>query len=169
VLSGGYYFILTRDDAQRLFAANGDDAILQMVDEFARSKIRRDDKLFHHCGDAWNPIHRCLTEGTLDREAGEFPLNHCVLGGRRLSKGSAFEAVLIRPDIVPHVAEALHRVKRVEFREAYWRLSPDEYGRQPTEKEFDFVWTSLLQIRQLFEDAAENREAVLFAVQRERN
>jgi hypothetical protein len=94
-------------------------------------------------------------------------LNHCILGGRRLASGGPLEAVLVRPDIVPHVAEALHRVKRVEFRSAYMKLNPEHYGRDPTEAEFDRVWSTLLQIRQLFEDAAENREAVLFTVARD--
>jgi hypothetical protein len=67
---------------------------------------------------------------------------------------------------VPHVAEALHRVKRLELQESYLRLTPDLYGRPTTEKEFDKVWSMLLQIRQLFEDAADNRDSILFAVAR---
>ena len=97
---------------------------------------------------------------------GEFPLNNLVLGGKRLYKNSDFYAVLVRPDIVPFVAESSRDVKRSELRELYFKLDPQAYGRELTEKEFDRVWSLFRQIQQLFDDASADRAAVLFTAAR---
>jgi hypothetical protein len=131
-----------------------------------QSKRHREAKLVLETGTSWDPIHRILTDGSLDHSAGDFPLNHTVLGGKRLHRGEAFEANLVRPDIVPHVAESLHDLKRNELHAKYLQLGSPELGRDPSEREFDIVWNALQQIRQLFEDAANERCAVLFTVER---
>lgn len=162
----GAYIVLKRDDARRLNGLTDDDAVRRFVTELRASKAYRAEGWMLECGTAWNAIHRCLTEGTLDPRAGEFPLNCCVLGGRRLHQGEGFEAVLIRPDIVPHVADAVREVKCAPFRERYFRLDPHDYGHPPNEKEFDAVWNTFRQIQQLMDEAAELRAAVLFTVER---
>jgi hypothetical protein len=163
----GCHIILTREDTKRLFGADGDDEVRAVVTDVLRRKKEQGANLYLNCGDAWDPIHRCLTEGTLAPDGGEFPANHCILGGRQLHEGVDFEAVLVRPDIVRHVAEAIHRVKSVDFETAYKQLTPEDYGREPTEIEFEVIWALLSKIRKLFEDAAELGEAVLFVVERE--
>jgi hypothetical protein len=73
---------------------------------------------------------------------------------------------MVRPDIVPHVANSLHDLKRVDAHAKYLQIDPQYLGHQPNEKEFDVIWNSLQQIRQLFEDAAHERCAVLFTIER---
>lgn len=163
----GAYIILNRDDAKRLAAQVGDDAIRQFVIELRNSKTHRSGGLVLECGSVWDPLHRALTEGTLDPATGEFPLNHCVLGGRRLHQGPGFEAVLVRPDIVPHVADEARDIKRAELHDRFFQLDPQDYGQQPTEKDFDRIWNVFRQILQLFDDAAAERAAVLFTVERQ--
>ena len=63
-------------------------------------------------GTQWDPIHRCLTEGELDPTGGDFPLNTAILGGKQLHQGDDLAAVLIRPDMINFVAEALAEVKQ---------------------------------------------------------
>ena len=162
----GAYIILTREDAKLLFAQKEDEAVRQTVNELRQSSKHREQGLILECGLAWDPIHRSLTDGTLDPDAGEFPLDHCVLGGKRLHQSDSFEAVLIRPDIVPHVAAGLHDLKRTEFHENYMGLAPDDYGKQPEETEADEVWAMLKLIRQFFEDASNEHAAVVFTVDR---
>lgn len=162
----GAHIILRRDDAKRLFAQADDAGVKRVVNELLHSKEHREENLVLESGEYWDPIHRSLNNGTLDPQDGEFPLDHCILGGRRLHKGAEFEAILVRPDIVTHVASALHTLKREEFRERYFALDPASYGKQPTEKEFELIWNRLHQIRQLFEDAAADVCAVLFTVPR---
>ena len=154
--------ILKREDSKRLQTLDQDEAVRAAVCELKRSKTHRDAGLVLECGDYWNAIHRCLSDGTLDPDVGEFPLNNLVLGGKRLYKNSDFYAVLVRPDIVPFVAESARDVKRSELRELYFKLDPQAYGREPSEKEFDRVWSLFRQIQQLFDDASADRAAVLF-------
>ena len=163
----GWYLILNREEAKQLFAAREDTAVRDVVENLLKRRTAQKDDTTLDCGGLWDPIHRSLTDGTLDPEGGRFPINHCVLGGKQLFKGDAFEVVVVRPDIVPHVAEAIHGLKRVEVQENYRSISADDYGKQPTDEEFDLVWNMLSQVRILFEDAADNRDAILFAVSRE--
>ena len=157
----GTYLILQREDSKRLQTLDQDEAVRAAVCELKRSKTYRDAGLVLECGDCWNAIHRCLSDGTLDPDVGEFPLNNLVLGGKRLFKGSGFYAVLVRPDIVPFVAESARDVKRSELRELYFNWTASV--RSGTErKEFDRVWSLFRQIQQLFDDASADRAAVLF-------
>ncbi len=162
----GSYIVLTREDAKELFAQQDDAAVRQLAERLRRSPKHRENELVLDCGKSWDPIHRALTDGTLDRDTGDFPLDHCVLGGRRMYQGDDFEVILVRPDIVAHVAQALHDLKRAEFAGKYMALDPQLYGKQPTETEADETWSMLKLIRQLFEDASNEHAAVLFTVER---
>ncbi len=160
----GAYLILKRDDSKKLQSIGTDDEVREFVAGLRQSKLYRSDGLLVECGNCWDPIHRCLTEGRLDRDAGEFPLNHFVLGGKHMFRGTGFMAVLVRPDIVPLVAEMARDFKRSDFHDRYFALDQSDFGRAPTEKEFDLVWSTFRQIQQLFDDAAADRAAVLFTV-----
>ncbi|MEO8496676.1 MAG: DUF1877 family protein [Planctomycetota bacterium] len=164
-LSGdGSYIVLTREDAKELFSQPDDASVRAVAERLRKSPKHIKADLVLNCGALWDPIHRSLTDGTLGRDAGDFPVDHAVLGGKRLYQGTEFEAILIRPDIVPHVAAGLHDLKRAEFTERYMALDPNLYGKQPTETEGDEVWAMLKLIRQLFEDAGNEHAAVLFTV-----
>jgi hypothetical protein len=143
-----------------------DQAVREFAAGLRRSKAYLDDELVLECHMAWDAIHRCLTDGSLDPEGGDFPLNHCVLGGRRLHKGDGFEAVLIRPDIVPYVADATNEVRLGEFRDQFFELDPEDYQRPIEDKEFDRIWATFRQLQSFFEYAAAERVAVLFTVER---
>jgi len=166
-LSGeGTYFLLTRNDAKELFGLDGDDAVWRFVEKLRTSPQHRKDDLVLDCGTAWDPIHRVLTDGTLSHDAGEFPNDHCVLGGRHMHEEDDFEVIMVRPDVVSLVAESLLKVRSVEFSEKYMALDPEQYGQTPTETDGDAVWSMFKLIRQLFEDASVDHSAVLFVVKR---
>ncbi len=162
----GAYVVLTREDAKELFSQQDDAAVRAVAERLRSSQKHRDEELVLECGTCWDAIHRSLTDGTLETDGGDFPLDHAVLGGRRLFKGDGFEAILIRPDIVPHVSEGLHDLKRAEFAEKYMALDPEDYGQQPNESDCDAAWAILKLIRQLFEDASNEHAAILFTADR---
>ena len=164
VSGDGSYIVLTREDAKDLFGQQDDAGVRAVAERLRKSPKHIEADLVLNCGALWDPIHRCLTDGTLDRDTGDFPVDHAVLGGKRLYQGNDFEAILIRPDIVPHVAAGLHDLKRAEFTDRYMDLDPAAYGKQPTEAEGDEMWAMLKLIRQLFEDAGNEHAAVLFTV-----
>jgi hypothetical protein len=162
----GAHIILGRDDARKVFAAKDDATVRRAVTELRNSKKHRDAKLVLETGTSWNGIHRCLTEGTLDPTAGEFPLNHAILGGKRLYQGTDFEAIMIRPDIVMYIAEGLHHLKREAIHANYQKIDAADYGQPLSISDFDRIWNSIQQIRQLYEDAARELCAVLFTVEK---
>lgn len=162
----GAYIVLTREDAKQLFAQKEDEAVRKLVEQLRQSPKHRDSGLVLDCGSDWDPIQRAVTEGKLNPDDGDFPLDHCVLGGRQLHSGEGFDAILIRPDIVPHVAAALHDLRRAAFVENYMAIDAADYGREPTEPEADRVWSTLKLIRQMFEDAANEHAAIVFTVER---
>ena len=164
VSGDGSYIVLTREDAKELSAQQDDASVRAVAERLRKSPKHIEADLVLNCGTLWDPLHRSLTDGSLDRDSGDFPVDHAVLGGKRLHQGDDFEAILIRPDIVPHVAAGLHDLKRAEFTERYMALDPELYGKQPTEAEADETWAMLKLIRQLFEDAGNEHAAVLFTV-----
>jgi hypothetical protein len=162
VVGRGYYLALARDHAKRLFGLKDDKAILDFLEELKASKEMKKSGRLLDVGPAWDPIHRCLTEGELDPAAGDFPLNHAVLGGKQLHQGSDHVAVLIRPDMTRFVADALDELDEDDFRKKFLALNPASYREPISEKAFTAVWIAVQDLQVFFAAAAENMEAVVF-------
>jgi hypothetical protein len=103
-----------------------------------------------------------LTEGELDPAAGDFPLNHAVLGGKQLLKGADYTAVLIRPDMTRFIADALAELDEEELRKRFFALKSDSYQQPIDEKHFMQMWLMIQDLKVFIEAAAENLEAVVF-------
>src|SRR5205809_2835223 len=110
----------------------------------------------------WDTIHRCLTEGELDPAAGDFPLNHAVLGGKQLHQGSDYAAVLVRPDMTRFIADAIAELEEDETRKKFFALGSGSYKQPIDEKHFMEMWLMLQNLKVFFEAATENMEAVVF-------
>lgn len=162
MVGSGYHIALTREHAKRVFNQQDDESLRTFLQELIDSPEMVKSGRVLNSGKCWNAIHRCLTEGELDPNGGEFPLNHTVLGGKQLHKGDDYAATLIRPDITPFVAEALAEIREPEFREKFFALDPESYGLPINEKAFLEVWLALTNLRVFFDAAAENLEAVIF-------
>jgi hypothetical protein len=162
VVGRGYHIALEREHAKRLFGLKEDQGILQFLEELKASPDMKKSGRLLDSGTAWDPIHRCLTEGELDAAAGDFPLNHAVLGGKQLHQGTDYAAVLIRPDMTRFIADALAEVEEDDFRTKFLALNPQSYKQPLGEKEFTEVWLALQNLKVFFEAATENLEAVVF-------
>jgi len=162
VVGKGYHIALTREHAKRLFGQQDDENLIAFLEELKSSPEMKKGGRVLDSGTNWDPIHRCLTDGDLDPTGGDFPLNTAVLGGKQLHKGDDFAAVLIRPDMINFVAEALADVKQQDFRKKFFALDPATYKGTIGEKEFVALWICLQNLKVFFEAAAENMEAVVF-------
>ncbi len=162
VVGRGYHIALGREHAKRLFSLKEDQAILQFLEELKNSPEMKKSGRLLDTGAAWDPIHRCLTEGELDPAGGDFPLNHAILGGKQLHQGADYAAVLIRPDMTRFIADALADVEEDDFRQKFMALNPASYQHPINEKEFMAVWLKMQDLKVFFEAAAENLEAVVF-------
>jgi hypothetical protein len=162
VVGRGYHIALGREHAKRLFGLKDDQAILKFLEELKSAPDMKKSGRLLDTGTTWDAIHRCLTEGELDPAAGDFPLNHAVLGGKQLHHGSDYAAVLIRPDMTRFIADALGEIDEDGFRQKFFGLNGASYKQPIGEKEFIEVWLVLQNLKVFFEAAAENMEAVVF-------
>jgi hypothetical protein len=162
VVGRGYHIALAREHAKTLFGIKDDAALLKFLEEFkVRPDIKKSGRLLD-TGVLWDPIHRCLTEGELDPAAGDFPLNHAVLGGKQLYKGKDYTAVLIRPDMTNFIGDAIAELEEDDVRKKFFALGNGSYKQPIDEKHFMEMWLMLQNLKVFFEAAAENMEAVVF-------
>jgi hypothetical protein len=131
------FYALTRGDARRLFALQG-----EAVWDFA-ADLACDDEVASEgrklaCEADWEGLHRILA-------ANGYPLNHCVLGGREMTaEQSRGRVILKRPDVVAHIAEVLAK------------SAPGENQPLP-----------LHELRDFYRRAADQKSAVLFVSENE--
>jgi hypothetical protein len=158
----GVHFALTADQYDRLLAARGDEQLMEVIDGIEgvwdKEFLAESDK-------AWDAIHRCLTDGSLLYESGEYPLNHVICGGRQLFEGDASTVSLVTPEQVKDVASALEPINREWLRGRYFSLlKPDEYEYEIGDEDFEYTWHWFENVRELFRKAAASSRAVIFSV-----
>jgi len=162
VVGRGYHIALAREHAKTLFGIKDDASLRKFLYELkAKPDMKKSGRLLD-TGVLWDPIHRCLTEGELDPAAGDFPMNHAVLGGKQLHKGSDYTAVLIRPDMTSFIADAIAELEEDDVRKKFFALGNGSYKQPIDEKHFMEMWLMLQNLKVFFEAAAENIEAVVF-------
>jgi len=161
VVGRGYHIALSREHAKRLFGQKDDENLRKFLDELiADPAMKKSERLFDS-GAHWDAMHRCLTEGELDATAGEFPLSHAVIGGKQLHQGGDYVAALVRPDMTNFVADAIGEVEEESLRKSFFGL-PSSYKGPKDEKAFMAVWLCLQNLKDFYDAAAENLEAVVF-------
>ena len=158
----GHHIALSREHAKRVFANKDDASLPPLIAELLGDKSLKANSQILDVKRAWDATHRCFTEGALDPEGGEFPLNHVILGGKKLHNGDDYVAVVVRPDMVTFIAEALRDVKEPDFRKAFFALGEKGYDQPINEKEYSYIWHMVQEIRAFFEFCDEERFAVLF-------
>lgn len=161
----GFHILLNREDAKKLFAQKEPEAIRSFVKQLTESKDYKKQDRVLDCGTAWDTIHRCLGDGTLDPTGGEPPANNAILGGRQLYKTDDYIISLVRPDMALFVAEALNEVNYDDMHGAYLKIDAADYGRPLSEKDFEKAWVIFQQVRGFYETAAQDLDAMIFAGQ----
>jgi hypothetical protein len=158
--SRGVHFAIDDADAERLLAADGDDAVMAIVEEIEESGERP-----HADTDkAWDAIHRSLTDGRLEWDNGTYPLNAVILGGRQLHEGEDYVVAYLAPDQVRDVAAALAEVDRDRLRAGYDRIDGEDYEFATDDEDFDYTWSGFADLPPFFTAAAEAGRHVIFTV-----
>lgn len=160
--SRGVHFAITSDHHARLLAASSDSELMEIIEEveglWDEEHLAESDK-------AWDAIHRCLTDGDLLYENGEYPLNHVICGGRQLHQGEDYTVVLVTPEQVKDVAAAVEHLSETWLRERFFSLlNPADYDGEIGEDDFGYTWAWFQNVRDLFRKAASSGRAVIFTV-----
>jgi hypothetical protein len=91
-------------------AAKSDRKLMDLVEEIEEAAW--EEPFVCETDKAWNAIHRCLTDGSLLYVSGEYPLNHCICGGRQLFRGRDYTVSYVSSSQVKDVAKALPNIRR---------------------------------------------------------
>lgn len=162
----GVHFALTPEQELKLKSANGDEEVLELIQEEIEADW--DEEFLQETDKAWDGIHRCLTDGTLNYESGFYPLNKVILGGQQLYQDDDYIVSYVSTNEVHDIARAIKTVEKDWFRERFFQIdSEDYYGEQDwefTEEDFEYHWNYLESLKEFFQKASSNNRAVIFTV-----
>jgi hypothetical protein len=125
---------------------------------------RWDENWLYQSDKAWDAIHRCLSDGTLNPDAGIYPLKLAILNGRQLYSGDDYIISLVKPDEVRDVAFGLARIDQDWLKSRYDAIGPDSYGSQKSEEDWAYTWEIFAGLVPFFQKAASADRHVLFTV-----
>jgi hypothetical protein len=157
----GVLFAITPATARKLLAASAEGEVMEIVEELEEEW---DDDFVMETDKAWDAIHRALSDGTLDDDGGEYPLNRAILGGRHLDTGASYVVVLVPKKEVPDVAKALAAIDEKAFRDRYERIIPKDYAPEYGEEDLAYSWSNFVDVAKLYDRAARAGRAVIFTV-----
>lgn len=157
----GVHFAITPEQERSLLAAGEDDdsgGVGQILEEIEESWS--DDRLKVDTDKAWDAIHRCLGDGTLDPDGGGYPLSHVVLGGRHLHDD--YYVVYLTAAQVRDVSGGLSAVDRAWLRRRFDALDDPGYRGSGDDADFAYTWTNFVDVREFYARAAAAGRPVIF-------
>jgi hypothetical protein len=156
----GVHFALTNSQSQAVLTADDDDELMSVIaaieEEWNEEYLAQSDK-------AWNAIHRCLTDGSLLYESGQYPLNHCICGGQQLYSGEDYTISFISAVQAKDVSAALSQITESWLREQYFSIPQDDYG-VLSDNDFQYTWMWFQEVRDFYKKASDEDRAVIFTV-----
>jgi hypothetical protein len=156
----GVHFALTNSQTQALLAAQNDDELISVIEEIEEEW---NEEYLAQSDKAWDAIHRCLTDGSLLYENGQYPLSHCICGGQQLYSGEDYTVSFVSATQVKDVEVALSQIIEHWMQEQYFNIPQNEYG-VLSDDDFQYTWTWFQEVRQLYKKASINDRAVIFTV-----
>lgn len=160
----GVHFAIGEETVARLLGADDDAAVIAIVDAIEEDEDT-DPAYVFATDKAWDALHRCLTDGTLEIGTGTFPLSHAVLGGVQLCEDSDYLVSLIRADQVSAIADALSLLDEAALRRRYDGFEFPDYAGVRGDDDFAYTWGNIDGIADFFQAAARDGRAVIFTVE----
>jgi hypothetical protein len=155
----GVHFAITSEQADQLLAADDDEELVGLVEA-----IEEEWDAAYETDKAWDALHRCLSNGTLNVLEGEPPLNRAFFGGKVLNEDDEYFVVLVTPAEVREVAAALGKVSESWLRSRYFDLSFPDYQGEKSEEDWGYTWSHFQGLPEFFAQAAKNERHVIFTV-----
>jgi uncharacterized protein DUF1877 len=155
----GVLFAISDEDLAKLLRALTDEEILTIVQEDIEN--RWEESWLCELDKAWDAIHRCLTDGKIGFDNGEYPYNRCVLGGQQLHRSNSYIVSLKTPPEVTDLANALRSIDQTGLRPA---IDPTDYGLNLSEEDFEYTWEYFRDLPDFYGKAAVAGRHVIFTV-----
>ena len=128
----GVHFAITPAELASFLAAQGDDETLTGLVETLEETW--DTNWLAESDKAWDPVHRCLTNGEL--EYGDTTAHKCVLGAGSLYEADSYLICPLTPAEVADVAAFMQTINETALRERYFSLDPELSGEPVSEENF---------------------------------
>lgn len=159
----GIHFALSDAEVEYLHSLTSEqDRLDYILEDLEESYFEDHEEYLAESDKAWDAMHRALTDGGLDWDGGEYPLNHVVLGGEALYTAPDYIMSLKSPPQVRDVDAALRGMTEPEFRRRYFAIDPSDYGMELSEEDFGYTWSWFENVRKLYATAAAANRHVLF-------
>jgi hypothetical protein len=155
----GVHFAISEEQAQRLLAAKDDEALVGIVQD----EIEAEWELAYETDKAWDALHRCLSNGTLNSE-GEPPLSRVFFGGRTLNENDDYFVVLTTPAEVTEIAKALGNVTDSWLRSRYFGIPFPDYQSEKSDEDWEYTVSNFRGLPDFFARAAGAGRYVIFTV-----
>jgi transcriptional/translational regulatory protein YebC/TACO1 len=159
----GVHFAITDEQARSLFEAEDEDSDEKVREVIEEIEEAWDEEFTQETDKAWDAIHRCLSDGTLELSAGSYPLKMCIFGGRQLCYSGDYYVVYVAPNEVKDVAAALANLSRDWVADRYWKI-PDDYQGSKSEEDLEYTQEYLDALKPFYQKAASANRAVIFTV-----
>jgi hypothetical protein len=158
----GVLFALTGSQDEALVATGDDDEVRDFVEKL---ESEWDWDWLCEVDKAWDAMHRCLGDGTLQfgRRRGS-PLELVVLGGGHHYDGDDYVVAHVRAADVAGVSAALDEIDQEWLRARYDAIDPDDYPDALNDQDFEYTWNYLQDVRTFYRNAAEAGRSVIFTV-----
>lgn len=158
----GVHFALTNEQYEKLLSAKTDESVIEIIQEEIEEEW--DEEWLCETDKAWDAIHRCLTNGKLECNENEFPLNAVILCGKQLHKSDDYIISLVEPEKVSVASKALQDIDEDALKEAYKKIKQKDYDGELGEEDFEYTWEYFEELPELFSKAADSGRAVVFTV-----
>lgn len=154
----GVHYAVTAKQERALLVADGDGGVGEYVEDLEETWSV--DELCVDTDKAWDAIHRCLGDGTLNPSGTDYPLSHAVLGGRHLH--DEYLVVYVSAAQTGDVAAALLGVDRDWLRRRFDAINDPDYAGAHDDTDFEYTWTNFIGVRAFYQRAAAAGRAVIF-------
>lgn len=158
----GVHFAITAAQAKKLLAAKNDEDLVDLIQEEIEEDW--DEEWVFQTDKAWDALHRCLSDGTLDCKRGAPPLNFVFFGGRVLNTEPDYFVVLLTPSQVRDVATALCGITAEWMRKRYFDTPFPDYQGEKSAEDWEYAWSQFEGLPAWFERAAVAKRHVIFTV-----
>lgn len=156
----GVHFAIEPSQAERLLAARDDEELVAIVQE----EIEEAWEMPFETDKAWDALHRCLSNGTLDSGEGEPPLNRVFFGGKTLNENEDYFVVLVTPSEVGEIAAALANVTEAWLRSRYFDVPFPDYQGEKSDEDWQYTLGQFEGLPEFFARAASEGRYVIFTV-----
>lgn len=161
----GVLFAVESAAVDRLRAFDDDDDLLEFLHtEIEEPFYTSSPEWVCDLEEAWDAIHRCLTDGDIGWNNGTYPRNHAILGGEQLYEENDYIVSLKDPQQVAQIAAALEKVTPQDLRRGYDQISPEDYDGEYGLDDFHVTWDEFEQLVRFYQRAAAAQRSVLFTV-----